>query len=61
MQYRLKRSIGGGAEPVTILRVLEKAIPNPGAYLGRLTQMSRDGVFSLQPMLMALASREIVS
>lgn len=63
MQYRRKRSMGGEAEAVTILRVLEKAntIRSPGAYLRRLKQMSRDGVFSLQPRLMALANREIVS
>ncbi|WP_448329098.1 replication initiation protein RepC [Sulfitobacter sp. M13] len=43
--------------------MLEKAnsIRSPGAYLRRLTQMERAGVFSLQPMLMALANREIVS
>tara|TARA_R110002049_G_scaffold275041_1_gene453070 strand:- start:400 stop:567 length:168 start_codon:yes stop_codon:yes gene_type:complete len=55
--------MGGEAEAVTILRVFEKAnaIRSPGAYLRRLTQMGRDGVFSLQSMLMALANREIVS
>ena len=59
----VKRSMGGEAEAVTILRVFEKAnaIRSPGAYLRRLTQMGRDGVFSLQSMLMALANREIVS
>ena len=55
--------MGGQAAAVTVLCILEKAstIRSPGAYLRRLTQMSRDGVFSLKPMLMALANREIVS
>ena len=55
--------MGGEAEAVIILRVLEKAntIRSLGAYLRRLTQMSRDRVFSLQPMLMAQENREIVS
>ena len=63
MQYRRKCSMGGEAEAVIILRVLEKAntIRSLGAYLRRLTQMSRDRVFSLQPMLMAQENREIVS
>ena len=63
MQYRRKRSMGAEAEAVIILRVLEKAntIRSPGAYLRRLTQMAHEGVFSLQPMLMALANRKIVS
>jgi replication initiation protein RepC len=58
-----KRIMGGQAAAVTVLCILEKAstIRSPGAYLRRLTQMSRDGVFSLKPMLMALANREIVS
>ena len=58
-----KRIMGAEAAAVTVLCMLEKAhaIRSPGAYLRRLTQMARDGVFSLQPMLMALANREIVS
>jgi replication initiation protein RepC len=58
-----KRIMGGQAAAVTVLCMFEKAsaIRSPGAYLRRLTQMARQGVFSLQPMLMALANREIVS
>lgn len=58
-----KRIMGREAAAVTILCMLEKAnaIRSPGAYLRRLTQMARDGAFSLKPMLMALANREIVS
>tara|TARA_R110002072_G_scaffold142133_1_gene287523 strand:+ start:69 stop:329 length:261 start_codon:yes stop_codon:yes gene_type:complete len=58
-----KRIMGGQAAAVTVLCMLEKAgtIRSPGAYLRRLTQMARQGMFSLQPMLMALANREIVS
>ncbi|MGY9037437.1 MAG: plasmid replication protein RepC [Rhodobacterales bacterium] len=58
-----KHIMGAEAAAVTVLCMLEKAsaIRSPGAYLRRLTQMARDGVFSLQPMLMALANREIVS
>lgn len=54
-----KRIMGGQAAAVTVLCMLEKAsiIRSPGAYLRRLTQMARQGVFSLQPMLMALANR----
>jgi len=46
--------MGGEAKAVTILCVLEKAYAI--RYLRRLTQMARDRVFSLQPMLMALAT-----
>ena len=58
-----KRIMGREAAAVTILCMLEKAsaIRSPGAYLRRLTQMARDGAFSLKPMVMALANREIVS
>ncbi|MGJ8590109.1 MAG: plasmid replication protein RepC [Yoonia sp.] len=58
-----KRIMGREAAAITVLCMLEKAnaIRSPGAYLRRLTQMARDGVFSLQPMLMALVNREIVS
>jgi replication initiation protein RepC len=58
-----KRIMGRKAAAITVLCMLEKAntIRSPGAYLRRLTQMARGGVFSLQPMLMALANREIVS
>jgi replication initiation protein RepC len=58
-----KRIMGREAASVTILCMLEKAqaIRSPGAYLRRLTQMAREGAFSLKPMLMALANREIVS
>jgi len=58
-----KRVMGREAAAITILCMLEKAavIRSPGAYLRRLTQMARDGAFSLKPMVMALANREIVS
>jgi len=58
-----KRIMGAEAAAITVLCMLEKTnvIRSPGAYLRRLTQMAHDGVFSLQPMLMALANREIVS
>ena len=58
-----KRIMGTEAAAITVLCMLEKAsaIRSPGAYLRRLTQMARDGEFSLKPMLMALANREIVS
>ena len=55
--------MGGEAEALTILRLLEKAntIRSSGAYRRWLIKMSRDGVFSLRTMLMALANRKIVS
>ena len=58
-----KRIMGREAAAITVLCMLEKAsaIRSPGAYLRRLTQMARDGAFSLKPMVMALANREIVS
>ena len=58
-----KRIMGREAAAITVLCMLEKAnaIRSPGAYLRRLTQMARDGVFSLKPMLMALTNRGIVS
>ncbi|WP_244148455.1 plasmid replication protein RepC [Sulfitobacter litoralis] len=58
-----KRIMGAEAAAVTVLCMLEKAnaIRSPGAYLRRLTQMAHDGAFTLQPMLMALANRQIVS
>ncbi len=58
-----KRIMGREATAVTVLCMLEKAnaIRSPGAYLRRLTQMARDGAFSLKPMVLALANREIVS
>mgnify|MGYP005988879387 FL=1 len=58
-----KRIMGREAAAITVLCMLEKAsaIRSPGAYLRRLTQMARDGVFSLKPMVMALENREIVS
>ena len=58
-----KRIKGREGAAVTVLCMLEKAsaIRSPGAYLRRLTQMARDGAFSLKPMLMALENREIVS
>ena len=58
-----KRVMGREAAAITILCMLEKAavIHSPGAYLRRLTQMARDGAFSLKPMVMALANSEIVS
>lgn len=58
-----KRIMGREAAAITILCMLEKAnaIRSPGAYLRRLTQMARDGAFSLKPMVMALANREVVS
>ena len=58
-----KRIMGREAAAITLLCMLEKAstIRSPGAYLRRLTQMARDGVFSLKPMVMALEKREIVS
>ena len=58
-----KRIMGREAAAVTVLCMLEKAnaIRSPGAYLRRLTQMARDGAFSLKPMVMALTNREIVS
>ena len=58
-----KRIMGREAAAITVLCMLEKAnaIRSPGAYLRRLTQMARDGAFSLKPMVLALANREIVS
>jgi replication initiation protein RepC len=58
-----KRKMCIGPETATISCVLQKAtaIRSQRAYLGRLTQIARQEVFSLQPMLMALANREIVS
>lgn len=58
-----KRIMGRKAAAITVLCMLEKvaAIRRPGAYLRRLTQMARDGAFSLKPMVMALANRKIVS
>jgi replication initiation protein RepC len=58
-----KRIMGREAAAITVLCMLEKAnaIRSPGAYLRRLTQMARDGAFSLKPMVMALVNREIVS
>ena len=49
-----KRTMGGEAEAVIILRVLEKANAIS-------TSSSADTNGALQPMLMALANREIVS
>jgi len=58
-----KRIMGREAAAITVLCMLEKAnaIRSPGAYLRRLTQMARDGAFSLKPMVMALENRKIVS
>ena len=58
-----KRIMGREAAAITVLCLLEKAnaIRSPGAYLRRLTQMAKDGAFSLKPMVVALANREIVS
>ena len=58
-----RRIMGREVAAITVLCMLEKAsaIRSPGAYLRRLTQMATDGAFSLKPMLMALANREIVS
>ncbi len=58
-----KRSMGGESAAVTVLCILEKAqsIRSPGAYLRRLTQMAKNGAFSLNPMMMALKNRDIVS
>lgn len=54
-----KRNMGAESAAVTVLCLLEKAatIRSPGAYLRRLTQMARDGRFSLLPMLAALDNR----
>ncbi|MFG6560591.1 plasmid replication protein RepC [Sulfitobacter sp. 1A15299] len=54
-----KRDMGAESAAVTILCLLEKAatIRSPGAYLRRLTQMARNGAFSLGPMVSALANR----
>lgn len=58
-----KRIMGREAAAITVLCMLEKAnaIRSPGAYLRRLTQMARDGAFSLKLMVIALANREVVS
>lgn len=58
-----KRIMGREAAAITVLCMLYKAsaIRSPGAYLLRLTQMTRDGAFSLKPMVMALENWEIVS
>ena len=58
-----KRIMGREGAATTVLCMLEKAstIRSPGAYLRRLTQMAQNGAFSLKPMVMALANREIVS
>ncbi len=58
-----KRTMGGESAAVTVLCILEKAqsIRSPGAYLRRLTQMAKNGAFSLNPMMMALKNRGIVS
>ena len=54
-----KRDMGAESAAVTVVCLLEKAatIRSPGAYLRRLTQMARDGRFSLSPMLAAVANR----
>ena len=54
-----KRDMGPESAAVTVLCLLEKAatIRSPGAYLRRLTQMARNGAFSLGPMVSALANR----
>ena len=54
-----KRDMGAESAAVTVLCLLEKAatIRSPGAYLRRLTQMARNGTFSLVPMLSALKNR----
>tara|TARA_R110002012_G_scaffold18455_16_gene67820 strand:+ start:5987 stop:7141 length:1155 start_codon:yes stop_codon:yes gene_type:complete len=54
-----KRDMGAESAAITVLCLLEKAaaIRSPGAYLRRLTQMARDGAFSLNPMLSALTNR----
>ena len=54
-----KRDMGAESAAVTVLCLLEKAatIRSPGAYLRRLTQMARNGAFSLGPMVSALANR----
>ena len=58
-----KRTMGGESAAVTVLCILEKAqsIRSPGAYLRRLTQMAKNGAFSLNPMVAALKNRVIVS
>ncbi|UOA34146.1 plasmid replication protein RepC-8 (plasmid) [Sulfitobacter sp. DSM 110093] len=54
-----KRDMGAESAAVTVLCLLERVgtIRSPGAYLRRLTQMARDGAFSLAPMLSALKNR----
>jgi len=54
-----KRDMGAESAAVTVLCLLEKAatIRSPGAYLRRLTQMARDGAFSLNPMVAALVNQ----
>lgn len=54
-----KRNMGAKSAAVAVLCLLEKAatIRSPGAYLRRLTQMARDGAFSLNPMVSALTNR----
>lgn len=54
-----KRNMGAKSAAVAVLCLLEKAatIRSPGAYLRRLTQMARDGAFSLKPMVSALTNR----
>ena len=51
--------MGAESAAVTVLCLLEKAatIRSPGAYLRRLTQMSRNGSFSLNPMVAALVNQ----
>ena len=54
-----KRDMGAESAAVTVLCLLEKAatIRSPGAYLRRLTQMARNGAFSLNPMVAALVNQ----
>jgi len=54
-----KRDMGVESAAVTVICLLEKAatIRSPGAYLRRLTQMAREGRFSLGPMLTALRNQ----
>jgi len=61
-QRQSQRKMCHGSEAATISCVFKAtAIRSPCAYLSRLTQMARDGAFSQQPMLNALANRKIVS
>jgi len=57
--FEAKRDMGVESAAVTVICLLEKAatIRSPGAYLRRLTQMAREGRFSLGPMLTALRNQ----